>query len=98
MKLRIVPFLFLLMCNLQLIAQNDQDVLDYIEKYKTLAIEEQVRIGVPASITLAQGIHESTAGKSELAVNGNNHFGIKCKSTWTGDTILHDDDKRQECF
>ncbi len=93
MKLRIVPFLFLLMCNLQLIAQNDQDVLDYIEKYKTLAIEEQVRIGVPASITLAQGIHESTAGKSELAVNGNNHFGIKCGDRWTGGTYyLKDDD------
>ncbi len=98
MKLRIVPFLFLLMYSFQLVAQNDQDIIDYIEKYKTLAIEEQVRIGVPASITLAQGIHESTAGKSELAINGNNHFGIKCKSTWTGDTILHDDDKRQECF
>jgi hypothetical protein len=86
------------MCNFSSFAQNEQDATDYIEKYKKLAIEEQVRIGVPASITLAQGIHESSAGKSELATKGNNHFGIKCKSTWTGDTILHDDDKKQECF
>ena len=98
MKFFIAPFLLLLMCNFSSFAQNEQDATDYIEKYKKLAIEEQVRIGVPASITLAQGIHESSAGKSELATKGNNHFGIKCKSTWTGDTILHDDDKKQECF
>ena len=98
MKFYIAPFLLLLMCNFSTFAQSDQDATDYIEKYKKLAIEEQVRIGVPASITLAQGIHESAAGKSELATKGNNHFGIKCKSTWTGDTILHDDDKKQECF
>lgn len=98
MKFYIAPFLLLLMCNFTTFAQSEQDATDYIEKYKKLAIEEQVRIGVPASITLAQGIHESAAGKSELATKGNNHFGIKCKSTWTGDTILHDDDKKQECF
>jgi len=98
MKFYIAPFILLLMCNFSSFAQNEQDATDYIEKYKKLAIEEQVRIGVPASITLAQGIHESSAGKSELATKGNNHFGIKCKSTWTGDTILHDDDKKQECF
>ena len=98
MKFYIAPFLLLLMCNFSTFAQSEQDATDYIEKYKKLAIEEQVRIGVPASITLAQGIHESAAGKSELATKGNNHFGIKCKSTWTGDTILHDDDKKQECF
>lgn len=91
--------LWMLCCSMSMaLAQADEDVKIYIERYKQLAIEEQMRIGVPAAITLAQGIHESSAGKSLLAVNGNNHFGIKCKSTWTGDTILHDDDRKQECF
>lgn len=79
-------------------AQDDDEVMQYIETYKKLAIDEQVRTGVPAAITLAQGIHESAVGKSELATRGNNHFGIKCKTTWTGETILHDDDAKQECF
>ena len=81
-----------------LFAQSQEEVEQYIEKYKRLAIEEQIRSGVPAAITLAQGIHEATAGKSELATQANNHFGIKCKSTWTGMTYLHDDDAKQECF
>lgn len=79
-------------------AQDDDEVMQYIETFKKLAIDEQVRTGVPAAITLAQGIHESAVGKSELATKGNNHFGIKCKTTWTGETILHDDDAKQECF
>ena len=79
-------------------AQDDDEVIQYIETFKKLAIDEQVRTGVPAAITLAQGIHESAVGKSELAKKGNNHFGIKCKTTWTGETILHDDDVKQECF
>jgi hypothetical protein len=79
-------------------AQDDDEVMQYIETYKKLAVDEQVRTGVPAAITLAQGIHESAVGKSELATKGNNHFGIKCKTTWTGETILHDDDAKQECF
>jgi LysM repeat protein len=56
------------------------------------------RTGVPASITLAQGIHETTAGTSELVMKSNNHFGIKCKSNWTGESVSHDDDARGECF
>lgn len=79
-------------------AQTQEEVEQYIDKYKRLAMEEQIRSGVPAAITLAQGIHEATAGKSELATEANNHFGIKCKSTWTGMTYLHDDDAKQECF
>lgn len=79
-------------------SQSEEDVDSYIDRYKMIAIREQVNNGVPAAITLAQGIHESACGKSMLATEGNNHFGIKCKSTWKGETILHDDDERQECF
>lgn len=57
---------------------------DYIESYKELAIVEMYRTGIPASITLAQGLHESHYGTSKLATEANNHFGIKCKSYWTG--------------
>ena len=69
----------------------------YIDQYKNLAIEEMLRYNIPASITLAQGIFESSAGRSELTVKGNNHFGIKCHG-WGGNTIYHDDDERNECF
>ena len=79
-------------------AQDDTRVLDYIEKYKHLAMTEQNFAGIPASITLAQGIYETGAGYSELAVEAHNHFGIKCKTTWKGETYLHDDDRKQECF
>lgn len=79
-------------------AQKEQDILDYIATYKDLAIREEQRTGVPASIKLAQGIHETQAGKSDLVLRSNNHFGIKCKSTWTGDKVYHDDDARGECF
>ncbi len=79
-------------------AQDPQDVQAYIDKYKNLAVREQIRVGIPAAVTLAQGIHESAAGKSELATLGNNHFGIKCKSNWEGETMAHDDDAKQECF
>lgn len=70
---------------------------NYIDKYKDLAIEGMLRYKVPASITLAQGLLESGAGTSELTVKGNNHFGIKCHG-WTGRTVHHDDDARNECF
>ena len=69
----------------------------YIGRYARLAVEEMYRSGVPASITLAQGLLESRYGLSELAVRGNNHFGIKCHN-WRGKTIYHDDDRRGECF
>src|SRR3954454_2217356 len=70
----------------------------YINAYKELAIAEMLRTGVPASITLAQGILETAGGQSDLAALANNHFGIKCKSEWTGETMLHDDDAKNECF
>ena len=79
-------------------AQTTQVVQDYINEYKELAMEEMKRTGVPASIKLAQGIHETMAGTSVLVLKSNNHFGIKCKSIWTGDKVYHDDDARGECF
>ncbi|MBR1548504.1 MAG: glucosaminidase domain-containing protein [Prevotella sp.] len=71
--------------------------LDYFEAYRDIAVEQMRQHGIPASITLAQGVLESGAGKSELARKGNNHFGIKC-SGWTGSRTYHDDDRRGECF
>lgn len=71
---------------------------EYIEQYKHIAIAEARRTGIPASITLAQAIHESNVGKSRLAKDGNNHFGIKCHNEWTGDVMYEDDDTLQECF
>lgn len=70
----------------------------YINSYKELAIEEMLRTGVPASIKLAQGILESQFGESPLAKNANNHFGIKCKTEWTGEKTYQDDDAKGECF
>src|SRR5579864_5391007 len=79
-------------------AQTPEQVNAYINTYKFLAIAEMQRTGVPASIILAQGIHETSAGTSDLVVASNNHFGIKCKSNWTGQTVYHDDDAKGECF
>ncbi len=70
----------------------------YIEQFKEIAISEMKRSGVPASITLAQGILESENGNGELVKKSNNHFGIKCKSTWSGESVTHDDDATGECF
>lgn len=70
----------------------------YIEKYALTAVREMYRSGVPASITLAQGLLESRYGESRLAAEGNNHFGIKCHRDWTGKTIYADDDEKNECF
>lgn len=70
----------------------------YIGQFATLAVEEMYRSGIPASITLAQGLLESRYGLSDLAVKGNNHFGIKCHNNWKGGRMYHDDDRRGECF
>jgi LysM repeat protein len=79
-------------------AQNNAATIAYITQYKAIAMKEMKRTGVPASITLAQAIVESNSGESNLAKNHNNHFGIKCKSDWTGAKTYQDDDAKQECF
>jgi LysM repeat protein len=89
--------LFALSSNL-IFAQSSEIIRRYIETYKDVAIAEEIRTGVPASITLAQGIHETGAGTSQLVLKSNNHFGIKCKSDWTGESVSHDDDAKGECF
>ncbi|MBO7723838.1 MAG: glucosaminidase domain-containing protein [Paludibacteraceae bacterium] len=81
-------------------AQNKKNAtyLDYIEKYAEIAMVEQSRHKIPACITLAQALLESSAGQSELSISSNNHFGIKCHSNWEGERVYHDDDKKGECF
>ena len=71
---------------------------EYIDTYSDLAVSEMRRTGVPASITLAQGMLESGYGKSSLATEANNHFGVKCHDNWDGPTVRHTDDRRNECF
>ncbi len=86
-----------LMVYCQVWAQHPS-IIQYINRYKLVAIEEMKRSGVPASIKLAQGILETQAGVSDLVMRSNNHFGIKCKTTWAGEKVYHDDDARGECF
>ncbi len=73
-------------------------VANYINEFSGIAKEEMLQYGIPASITLAQGILESGAGAGELTLKANNHFGIKCHTGWEGDSVYHDDDERGECF
>lgn len=80
------------------VAQQKITVDEYIMTYKDVAIEKMEEYGIPASITLAQGILESGSGNSELARKANNHFGIKCHKGWKGKTFHMDDDARDECF
>lgn len=94
-KFLVIIFLFVAF---KAAAQNSEIVRSYINTYKSMAIAEMQRTGVPASIKLAQGIHETMAGTSQLVLKSNNHFGIKCKSNWTGQSVSHDDDARGECF
>lgn len=76
----------------------DDEIKLYISNFQEIAKNNMKSHGIPASITLAQGILESGAGKGKLAQAANNHFGIKCHTGWTGETIHHDDDAAQECF
>ena len=97
MKISKLALLFFLTLPLTTLAQKTATLI-YIDQYKDIAISEMKRTGIPASITLAQGIIESNSGESNLALNFKNHFGIKCKSDWKGETTFQDDDAKQECF
>lgn len=98
---RTIFSLFCLFLALQLaLSQSiswNQRYQDYFDQYKDVAVEQMLKYHIPASITLAQGVLESGAGRSELATRANNHFGIKCNG-WTGRKSYHDDDERNECF
>jgi hypothetical protein len=94
-----LSFVFILsILSLSLFAQAKISRREYIETFKTIAIREMLQSGIPASITLAQGCLESDCGNSPLAIEANNHFGIKCKSDWKGERSYHDDDQKNECF
>ena len=97
MKISKLALLFFLTLPLTTLAQKTATLI-YIDQYKDIAISEMKRTGIPASITLAQGIIESKSGESDLALNFKNHFGIKCKTDWKGETTYQDDDAKQECF
>lgn len=93
----LIPLLCLIAFSI--VAQNRlKPYEDYIAKYSDIAVRQQKLHGVPASITLAQGILESGAGNSYMAKRSNNHFGIKCHNGWTGDTVIHFDDGVNSCF
>jgi hypothetical protein len=100
MMIRISFFSVFLLLATFLSAQklNNDDYAAYINKYKSIAIREMQLYKIPASITLAQGMIESGCGKSVLALDSKNHFGIKCQTDWPGDTYFYDDDKKNECF
>lgn len=98
MSLKFRILLYLMPLSLMLSAQSPDLVSTYINTYKNIAIAEMQRSGIPASIILAQGIHETSAGTSDLVIASNNHFGIKCKTGWTGQVVYHDDDAKGECF
>jgi flagellum-specific peptidoglycan hydrolase FlgJ len=78
--------------------RSGNKVVNYINDFNAVAVQEMKLYKIPASIILAQGILESGAGSGRLAVEANNHFGIKCHTGWTGGRIYHDDDEKQECF
>lgn len=97
-KLNLIPLLLVFPLLSFAQPQKRITVPEYIQKYKDDAIRDMKERGVPASITLAQGILESDAGNSDLAREANNHFGIKCHKEWTGEFFIKDDDTKDECF
>ena len=98
MKKLVVILLCALVGVVSVVAKERQTREEYVEKYKAIAIAHMERYGIPASITMAQGILESDSGNSRLSRSSNNHFGIKCKKSWTGERVYHDDDAKGECF
>ena len=95
--MRIVLVFILISISVSALGQKKLSREEYINKYKDISMEEMKQTGIPASITLAQGIIESGDGNSRLATKANNHFGIKCHD-WKGPSIKHDDDAKNECF
>ena len=95
--MRALVYTFIALGSISVVAQEATSE-DYIRKFHKIAIDEMHTYGIPASITLAQGILESGNGNSELAHKSNNHFGIKCHKTWSGRKVYHDDDAKNECF
>ena len=95
---KIIFILFFSFCCFLKCDAQKMSAQEYVQEYKDLAIKEMKRMGVPAAITLAQGLLETENGNSDLVKASNNHFGIKCKSTWTAETVSHDDDAPGECF
>lgn len=94
-----ITYLFILLQNFgSAVAGNKISPEQYIQKFKDDAIVEMEKFNIPASITLAQAMLESSNGNSDLAIQANNHFGIKCHNNWNGPTFIKDDDKKDECF
>jgi len=93
-----IVFAILSFTGITTVAAQTISVQEYINTYAPIAISEMKRVGIPASITIAQGILETESGNSDLVRRSNNHFGIKCKSNWTGASVFHDDDEAGECF
>lgn len=95
---RVLTTILSTLCVLTAMAEQNAAYKAYIAKWMEEAISQQDQYGIPASITLAQGLLESAAGQSELATEANNHFGIKCTTDWIGETYAHDDETANECF
>jgi LysM repeat protein len=98
--MRILFLILILLPGITFSQKTDYDiaVIKYIVTYSQIAVQEMKIYRIPASITLAQGIFESNAGRSKLATEANNHFGIKCHKEWNGDTFIQDDETKNECF
>jgi len=94
----IFPGLFFTVKSYSQGAEFEKAVKNYIATYKDIAVKEMMQYRIPASITLAQGIYESNAGRSKLSSEANNHFGIKCHNDWEGETYTQDDETKNECF
>jgi hypothetical protein len=100
LQIILIPLLFSCRASKHLTATSTRSLTEetYIDNFKDIAVSEMKRTGIPASITLAQGMIESDYGRSTLAREANNHFGIKCHNDWSGPKVYHNDDKRNECF
>lgn len=99
MKKYFISVLLILTSTVSLLAQSKESPAEiYIKKYSHIAVSNMREYGIPASITIAQGLLESGNGLSTLAKKSNNHFGIKCKKNWEGERVYYDDDAPQECF